>query len=168
MALTRKLKPITHDGCMQTLIDHTIPPRSWGRPFRVKLANNTILECDGHGDDFVVRLHGHTIIRVHKDRTYTLSSCGHRTVTTKQRLNKLTPATVFQRRGEWFIGKPRAGGWEGKVPFRDGVRVDGQGRPIPQGAEASHWLAAVAALPGAPWGILADYAKDLAHNGRAD
>tara|TARA_A100001201_G_scaffold42672_1_gene43427 strand:+ start:586 stop:1002 length:417 start_codon:yes stop_codon:yes gene_type:complete len=55
---------------------------------------------------YEIRLHGNTIIRLISINTvtlYELSSCGWRTLTTKQRLNHYTPFRVYQKDWDWFI-----------------------------------------------------------------
>jgi hypothetical protein len=49
-------------------------------------------------------------------------------VTTKDRLNKYSPALVYQEQWEWYVGRE----WQGEkcVPFRDGMLVDGEGHPV--------------------------------------
>tara|TARA_R110002020_G_scaffold181654_3_gene376786 strand:- start:2932 stop:3345 length:414 start_codon:yes stop_codon:yes gene_type:complete len=55
---------------------------------------------------YEIRLHRWPIIRLIKfnDGTvYQLSSCGWKTVTTKQRLNHYTPFHVYQKNWDWFL-----------------------------------------------------------------
>ena len=56
---------------------------------------------------YEIRLHGNTIIRlisINSVTLYELSSCGWRTVTTKERLNHYTPFHVYQKDRDWFVG----------------------------------------------------------------
>tara|TARA_R100001086_G_scaffold249916_1_gene191809 strand:- start:564 stop:968 length:405 start_codon:yes stop_codon:yes gene_type:complete len=55
---------------------------------------------------YEIRLHGNTIIRlinINSVTLYELSSCGWRTVTTKERLNQYTPFRVYQKNWDWFV-----------------------------------------------------------------
>lgn len=90
------------------------------------LGNNTTVHAvlDGDYMGFSVRLHGNEIMRIHADYTYTLKDGGWQTITTKDRLNALSPASVFQRKGTWYVGS--ATGQD--VPFYSGIRVDQYGR----------------------------------------
>jgi hypothetical protein len=93
------------------------------------VANNTIRYVNAEGRT-VWRLH-QTDIVTHDPVTdiYTLHSGGWKTPTTKDRINAYSPARVWANKGQWFVG----GGWqatEDAVPFFDGIRVDGNGRPI--------------------------------------
>jgi hypothetical protein len=67
-----------------------------------KLENNTYLEWVGH-DTLGVRLHNTVVVEIHRNGRYTLNSGGWRTVTTKDRLNKYSPASVWQTRGRWTV-----------------------------------------------------------------
>ncbi len=71
---------------------------------RGKLGANTTIRQDGK--DIVVQLYNTDIIRYHPDDGVTLNSGGHRTVTTKGRINgMLSPYIhVTQVKGEWFVG----------------------------------------------------------------
>ena len=78
-----------------------------------KLTYNTTLRRDK--DDFVVRLYQTDIVRICEDGTYVLNTGGFYTVTTKERINRYSPVSVYQHKGEWFL---RDG-----TPFKDGVRI---------------------------------------------
>ena len=55
---------------------------------------------------YEIRLHGNTIIRlisINSVTLYGLSSCGWRTVTTKERLKQYTPFHVYQKDWDWFV-----------------------------------------------------------------
>jgi hypothetical protein len=84
------------------------------------LENNTRLIA--MGDDFAIVLHSTAVVTIHADGTYTLRAGGWRTVTTKDRLNKYSPARVYQHKHEWYLA--------GKVSFYDGVRVDASGNVL--------------------------------------
>lgn len=81
-----------------------------------KLAHNTRVESDPDGS-VGVRFHSTRILTFHPGETFTVNTGGHRTVTTKQRLNALLPTgyQVFQKAYVWHIVTP-----EGTFPFEDG------------------------------------------------
>src|SRR5262249_27597834 len=61
------------------------------------LENNTrLIRC---GDDYAVVLHSTAVVTIHQDGTYTLRTGGWRTVTTKDRINKYSPARVYSTNG---------------------------------------------------------------------
>jgi hypothetical protein len=114
--------------------DHPLNPdecrRLLGRKDRAKVGHNTYLERDDHNSCWRVRYHGHAIVVVHDDGTMTLASAGHRTVTTKQRINWFLPpgCSVFQSRHVWYYAWPG-----GRIEFADGMRVGPNGsmwRPV--------------------------------------
>lgn len=84
----------------------------------VKLAGNTLLHKleDGNTidattapDRFIVTLHGHRIVTFYKDGSLVLDSCGWRTVTTKERINRYLPPglSLYQEKHEWWIADNR-------------------------------------------------------------
>ena len=81
-----------------------------------RLAHNTYAELDPDGS-VGVRFHTTRILTFHPADTFTVSSGGWRTVTTKQRLNALLPAgyRIHSNRFAWYITTP-----EGVFPFEDG------------------------------------------------
>lgn len=84
------------------------------------IGNNTrLVRIDAN--TVAVRLHGTNVVMIHNDGTYTLQAGGWRTVTTKQRINKYSPARVSQKNWAWNVG-----GFQ----FFDGIRVDGAGRVL--------------------------------------
>lgn len=76
------------------------------------VANNTVRYQ--RGEDTVWRLHQTDIVTRHADGSYTLTSGGWRSSTTKDRLNRFGPVQWYSVKGEWVSGKG---------PFYDGVRV---------------------------------------------
>lgn len=50
-----------------------------------------------------IALYGHVLIRFYPDRIE-FTDAGHRTVTTKDRLNRFLPFHVWQDRGSWYYG----------------------------------------------------------------
>lgn len=85
---------------------------------------NLVKTCfvEGKNGDYYLTYHGSKIITYHPDNSFTLSSCGFRTKTTKHRLNEFGPVKVFQKNNDWFIKTPT-----GSVIFFDGIRVDSFG-----------------------------------------
>ena len=69
--------------------------------------------------DYGVRLHETDIVIIHRDGTYSLFSGGWKTRTTLNRLNKYSPATITQRKGEWYAGV---------TPWNEGMRFTSDGR----------------------------------------
>jgi len=92
---------------------------SRGRNGRRKVDNNTYLYPVNDG--IAVRLHATDVVVIHPDNTYTLNTGGWRTVTTKDRINKFSPARVFSNKGIWYAGE---------YPFVDGIKVDANGIAI--------------------------------------
>lgn len=79
-----------------------------------KIGNNTYayIELD---DSVAIELHGTKVVVIHPDDSVTLNSGGWRTSTTKDRINKYSPVSVYQKNYEWFL---RDG-----TPFEDGMIV---------------------------------------------
>lgn len=97
--------------------------------------NNTAL-VTVRGSDFVnVYLHGHVIMEFWADGHIVLDSCGYRTVTTKDRINRCLPDPwqVRQLKGDWWLWNNRyamGDHQEGdilKVLFVDEMTVPGTG-----------------------------------------
>lgn len=83
---------------------------------RRKVGNNTWAEILDDGSVGIV-LHNTRVVTIHPDNTYTLNSGGWHTSTTKDRINKYSPARVYQSKFEWFVGAVG----DGKVRFFDGM-----------------------------------------------
>jgi len=79
----------------------------------------------GTGGNFCLCYQGSRLVTYHPDNTFTLSTNGYKTKTTKSRLNEYGPAKVFAKKGIWFIETP-----DGPVEFFDGIRVDAFGEPV--------------------------------------
>jgi len=73
-----------------------------------------------------VRYHHTDVVIAHFDGTFTLTSGGYMTATTKARINDFSSARVRQLRGAWLV---RYGVTE--LPFYDGIRVNQHGDVIP-------------------------------------
>jgi len=83
------------------------------------LANNTRLHK--RGDDYAVRLHLTDVVTIHRDGSYTLNSGGWQTITTKERINRFSPASVYSDRKTWLVG--------GSL-FEDGMKVGSGGSAL--------------------------------------
>ena len=83
------------------------------------IANNTRLMK--RGEDYAVRLHETDVVTIHGDDTYTLNTGGWRTVTTKERINRFSPACVYSDRKVWLVG--------GSL-FKDGMKVGSGGSAL--------------------------------------
>lgn len=105
---------LTHDSAGKLLATARNPEKG------KLLANNTRLYQ--RGDNYAVRLHKTDVVTIQPDDTYILDTGGWDTVTTKERLNRFSPAWVRSHKGEWQLG-------DGS-PFRDGVVVDHTGLPV--------------------------------------
>jgi len=94
---------------------------SKGKP----IANNTRLHSCLDGS-FEIKLHGHPIITIHPNHI-SLDSCGHKTMTTKARLNTFSPVGIYviQRNYEWYVTVPTFEDtvWCEEVPFYDGIKL---------------------------------------------
>lgn len=104
-AVVKRIGPITYDKAAALL---------GGRGRKVIGPNTEVQRGDGIPADYLVVFHGTTIIRLTADGAILLFTGGHRTTTTKQRLNALSPARVAQRNYDWFV--------DGR-PFTEGMNV---------------------------------------------
>lgn len=87
-----------------------------GKPLAL---NTRLLRVDDK--TFAVRLYGTDVVLIHADGTYTLQAKGFRSYTTKDRINKYSPARVSQKNWEWSVGG---------FHFFDGVKVNGAGEVL--------------------------------------
>jgi len=67
-----------------------------------KLENHTYLWPTRDGS-YAVRLHATDVVTIHADGTFTLDTGGWYTVTTKDRINRYSPARVYSERGVWCV-----------------------------------------------------------------
>ena len=79
-----------------------------------KIANNTYAKILQSGS-ISVRLYSTDVVTIHSDNSATLRSGGHKTATTKNRINKYSPVGVFQKNKKWFTSHG--------TPFQEGMRV---------------------------------------------
>lgn len=118
--------------------------RHGGLTYSVRIGPNTWIRADGV--DYLVVLYSTPIIRFSPDGAVILSSGGHQTPTTKDRINALSPARIHQERYVWYVGK---------LEFYDGLNVG-----VPRTERESLEYDVMRELAGAK-SILADY--DLDH-----
>ena len=93
---------------------------------RRKLAHNTYLERR-KGGELAVRLHDTDVVTMLPDNTFRLDSGGWRTVTTKERINRFSPARLSQEKRVWYLF---TNGCDTRVLFDDGVVIDGSGQVV--------------------------------------
>jgi hypothetical protein len=76
--------------------------------------------------EIAVKLHDTDIILIHKDGSYTLNTGKWQTSTTKDRLNRFSPARIIQKNGVWYLK-----GLDGTTyyPFADGMGINSSGVP---------------------------------------
>jgi hypothetical protein len=111
--------------------DLLLTARSIGRG--KPLCNNTRLKYYRVGSEiyFYIVLHQTTIIKIHTNGLYILNTGGYYTNTTKNLINKYSPACITQENYEWFLHHYNySTGLEEKIKFFDGIVVDKRGKPI--------------------------------------
>lgn len=99
---------------------------------RKKVAHNTYLERDEVSDDIDLVYHYTAIVTYHNDGTMTLRTGGWCTATTKDRLNRFTPAAIRSERGDWFLCSVSALSppCPVRIEFEEEMRIDEHGRPV--------------------------------------
>ncbi len=99
-----------------------------------KIGNNTF-EITYENGDRAIRLHYTDVVTTHPDGSYTLDSGGWDTVTTKQRMNQYSNASVWQEDYTWYVqsNRPTVACPAGDEPlkFYDGMKFDFNGKLIP-------------------------------------
>jgi ATP-dependent RNA circularization protein (DNA/RNA ligase family) len=91
-----------------------------GNRQKKKLAHNTTIRLE---DGLVkIRYHNTDIVTITADDVYTLNNGGWSTPTTKTRLNKFSPARIYQQDYCWYI---KAG--DKSLPFNNYSKVDVNG-----------------------------------------
>lgn len=91
----------------------------------VKVDHNTHLRVID-GSTLAVRLYSTDVVLIHKNGTYTLNAGGYETVTTKDRINKYSPARVYAEKRVWWVGRDA----KRRVEFRDGIKVNARGEVV--------------------------------------
>ena len=79
-----------------------------------KIGNNTYAEIE-YDNSVSIRLHGTAVVRFYPNGLVKLNSGGWRTSTTKDRINKYSPVSVYQKNFEWFL--------RDHTPFEDNMLV---------------------------------------------
>lgn len=116
--------------------------KSTGKP----IANNTrLIRSRDFPGSYAVKLHATEVVVIHPDGTFTLQTGGWLTVTTKDRINRYAPGSVYSDRGVWYYGtsfgqtriENPTSEWQTHRTlfsrtwiFEDGIRVDGGGIPV--------------------------------------
>ena len=98
-----------------------------GHPQRT-ICNNTVLERCGLVEN--ICLHDHAIVLFFADGTIVLNSCGYRTVTAKDRINRCLPWPwlLYQENSRWYLTQALGvRNLRECVPFVDGMTVPGTG-----------------------------------------
>lgn len=88
---------------------------------RRKTANNTIVEAMDNGA-VGIKLHNTFIVIVNANGSFELNSGGWLTVTTKERINRYTPAGIYARAGVWYMA-------DGSL-FYDHMIIKADGSPL--------------------------------------
>jgi len=104
---------------------------------RRKLCHNTYLQRDHVSGGIGIHLHENQIVLFQENKPMRISSCGWKTVTTKQRLNRCLPphCHLYQVKFDWEVDiimvEPRTGRMK-PVPHRffDGMEIDDRGNSI--------------------------------------
>ena len=86
-----------------------------------KIIDRNIVKCILSTGENIIIFHN-TIIISEKDGIYTLNSGGWRTSTTKDRINKYSPARINQHNSLWYL--------QGGYLFYDGVQVNSLGEIV--------------------------------------
>jgi hypothetical protein len=84
-----------------------------------KLAPQTFLGREGN--NYIVKLYATPIITYKPGDIFILNSGGYRTDTTKDRINRFSPATVWQTKWEWHIYNTKPD--EQPIEFKDGIEL---------------------------------------------
>lgn len=79
-----------------------------------KVGNNTYATIE-YDKSVAIRLHGTTVVRFYPNGLVKLNSGGYHTSTTKKRINKYSPVSVYQKNFEWFLSDG--------TPFEDNILV---------------------------------------------
>jgi len=89
-----------------------------------KLENNTYgyIEDDG---SVGVELHSTKVVTLYANGLVKLASGGWQTVTTKDRMNRYSPVSVRQRKGDWYVMLTCADGCRNEFPFMENMVVQG-------------------------------------------
>ena len=97
----------------------------------IRIGNNTYLEYHtgygtGYTESITVRLHTTNIVTFWPSGRTTLCTGGHRTVTTKERINHFISGRVYQKAHQWYYVRNRGElgiDWGKPVEFTEGIEV---------------------------------------------
>lgn len=90
-----------------------------GNHKRRKLCNNTYIEHIGNGC-IGIKLHNTYVVKMYPNDDYELNTGGFRTKVTMNRMNKYSPANVYQKDYEWYVVSTNTP--QGQT-FFDGMKV---------------------------------------------
>lgn len=90
-----------------------------------KLENNTYL-VRRSGDVLAVRLHATDVVTYYPDGRIKINSGGWRTVTTKDRINKYAPISLWANHGQWVISAPHRA-QDGVFFYQDNMTINPDG-----------------------------------------
>jgi len=93
-----------------------------GKHRRAVCYNTELLD---NGTTVEVQLYGRTIVELFKEGKVTINSCGYRTKTTKDRINRCLPGPwiLCQYERVWNLWNPVTMGVDENVAFVDGMMV---------------------------------------------
>ena len=80
-----------------------------------KVANNTTARIKPDGS-VAFMLYSTDVVTIYDDDSVTLRHGGHKTDTTKERINRFSPFYVRQENWEWYVN--------GITPFEDGMTIE--------------------------------------------
>jgi len=89
-----------------------------------KIDNNTTayIEYDG---SVSVELHSTKVVVLYPNNLVKLQTGGWMTATTKDRMNRYSPVSVTQRKGEWYVSSRCSDGCRNEFPFMENMVVQG-------------------------------------------
>lgn len=117
-------------------LDYHTCDRQWRETRKRKLYNNTrLVEVDG-GLSYGIKLHSTIVLKFYPDGRIVFNTGGWHTVTTKERFNRYSPASVWSNRGTWMLG------WAGETYlYQDGITLHtATGLVTDQGTESAATL----------------------------
>lgn len=91
---------------------------------RVKIDNNTWIRKEG--SLYIITLYTSDIIKAYPNHIFELYTRGYWTLTTKNRINKFSPALICQHNYIWYIQTSIYS----KYPFYEGIKITSEGIPI--------------------------------------
>ena len=98
---------MTHADAMELVLGKT-------NRMQRKIANNTTARIKPDGS-VAFMLYSTDVVTIHDDDSVTLRHGGHKTPTTKERINRYSPVSVHQKNWEWYTNNG--------TPFEDGMVI---------------------------------------------